>query len=389
MATSIEWTDETWNPVVGCEQISPGCAHCYAKEQWDRRHKAHKAGKPMAAQYARPFEIVRTMPERLLEPLKWRAPRRVFVNSVSDLFHADVPFEFIDRVFAVMAHAQRHTFQILTKRAERMREYVSDTAHTGLGFPDDVCTRVARAMEPIGHDVAPATVRMNWPPPNVWLGVSVENQHFADERIPQLLQTPAAVRFVSAEPLLGPVDLGLTTATCNCCKHFPSRWASLTRPVTCDFPLALLPENRDRIAKAGCYRTESNRHGALSVPTVSGALGLRPSEFTALPSLDWVIVGGESGAVARPFELSWCRSVVEQCQAAGVPVFVKQLGRWPLSNQNENEHGGRYWVELCKGPGGLNPTGEYGLENAGRSKGGDMAEWPADLRVRQFPEVRQ
>jgi protein gp37 len=125
-ASSIEWTDATWNPVVGCTKVSPGCKNCYAKTLHDLRHKAHGEGKKVPAQYAHPFEVVQLMPDRLTDPLSWRKPRKVFVNSVSDLFHKDVPDEFLDWVFAVMALAPRHTFQVLTKRADRMREYMTN-----------------------------------------------------------------------------------------------------------------------------------------------------------------------------------------------------------------------------------------------------------------------
>jgi protein gp37 len=159
--TTIEWTDRTWNPVTGCTKISPGCAHCYAERITERFHGAGS------------FEKVVLHPDRLEEPLSWRAPQRVFVNSMSDLFHDDVPGDFIDHVWTVMREAPQHTFQILTKRAERM-------------------LKLMRHYPPLS---------------NVWLGVSVENQHFADERIELLMQTPAAVKFISAEPLLGHIFL--------------------------------------------------------------------------------------------------------------------------------------------------------------------------------------
>jgi protein gp37 len=172
--SSIEWTEATWNPVTGCNKISPGCAHCYAETLAERFR-----GVP-----GHPFEHgfdVQLRPEKLTLPLTWKKPRRIFVNSMSDLFHDAVPDEYIDRVFAVMAVASQHTFQVLTKRPARMRAYIA-AREPLFGFP--------------------------WPLAHIWLGVSVENQHWARERIPILLQTPAAVRFLSCEPLLGPVDLG-------------------------------------------------------------------------------------------------------------------------------------------------------------------------------------
>jgi protein gp37 len=163
--TSIEWTQETWNPTVGCDRISPGCAHCYAKTLHDKRHRAVLDGAQLPAQYLQPFETLQLMPDRLDAPLRRKKPTTYFVNSVSDLFHEDVPETFILDVFSVMQRRPQHTFQILTKRADRMR--------TVVGW-------LARKFADVGEA---------FPLPNVWLGVSVENQHFADERIPQLLQT--------------------------------------------------------------------------------------------------------------------------------------------------------------------------------------------------------
>ena len=176
MGTSIEWTDESWNPVTGCSHVSEGCRNCYAERLALRKLQPYDTGLPWTKQNAK--VNVKLHPERLGRPLRWRKPRRVFVNSMSDLFHERVPVEFIDRVFASMALCPRHTFQILTKRPVRMLAYVH--------------------------------LRQYWSEmalPNVHRGVSVENQETADERIPLLLKTPASVRFVSAEPLLGPIDL--------------------------------------------------------------------------------------------------------------------------------------------------------------------------------------
>ncbi len=247
--TSIEWTDKTWNPVTGCTKVSDGCKHCYAERLFPRAYPG------------RAFTKVRCHPERLEQPLRWRKPQRIFVNSMSDLFHEDIPDEFIGLVFRTMCHpdAARHTFQILTKRPERMLAFCRQMDEFGWIPPDNACG-------------------ITWPLPNVWLGVSVENQETADERIPLLLQTPAAVRFISAEPLLGPIDL----------KH--GNW---------------IPP-RGGGPKVNIYR---------------------PLE-TQGPSLDWVIVGGESGPKARPMHPQWARDLRDQCVAAGVPYFLKQFGEW-------------------------------------------------------------
>lgn len=266
MSTGIQWCDDTWNPVVGCDRVSPGCAHCYAKTKHDQRHKAYLAGKLQnIPQYAHPFEVVQLKPERLMDPLRWRRGRRVFVNSVSDLFHDDVPFEFIDRVFAVMALARRHTFQVLTKRPARMFDYFDKhyTRHKVAAAAVEFSGKKDGALGTCDHDVCNAP----FPLPNVWLGVSVENQRFADERIPLLMETPAAVRFLSCEPLLGHLEL--------------------------DF---------DDIA----WRDGEGRY------------------------LDWVIVGGESGKDARLCDLDDVTDVVAQCDLAGVACFVKQLGAVPM-----------------------------------------------------------
>lgn len=231
--TKIEWTDEVWNPVTGCSKVSQGCKHCYAERVFPRPYPG------------RAFTDVQMHPERIAAPLHWRKPRRVFVNSMSDLFHDDVPDEFIDQVFAVMALASQHTFQVLTKRPERARDYLA---------------------------------RHEMPLPNVWLGVSVEDQETADYRIPLLLRTPAAVRWISAEPLLGPVDLGNLPSVSGIGRHLD--------------------------ALSSACKEESD------LPT----------------TLDWVIAGGESGPNARPMHPDWVRSLRDECADVGVPFFFKQWG---------------------------------------------------------------
>lgn len=181
--TGIEWADATWNPVTGCDKVSPGCDHCYAEtfaERW-RGTEGHY--------FERGFDV-QLRPDKLDLPLRWRKPRRIFVNSMSDLFHDQVPDEYIARVFEVMALAPQHTFQVLTKRHARMRSLVSRGLLDMIDDPNgDVRVKVPR-----------------WPLPNVWLGVSAENQQWAKIRGDALRATPAAVRFFSCEPLLGPID---------------------------------------------------------------------------------------------------------------------------------------------------------------------------------------
>ena len=282
--TKIEWTDATWNPVTGCTKVSQGCKHCYAERDWSRL--VH-----MPAFAGRSFTDVACHPERLGQPLHWEKPRRIFVNSMSDLFHEAVPNSFIDQVFAVMAQAPRHLFQVLTKRPERMRSYLSD-AHR--------LERWSDARIPL--------VSMEWgdyPLPNVWLGVSVEDQATADERITLLLDTPAAVRWISAEPLLGPVDLQRLAYSEDTGEDFGG-WPGF-----------------DAVGLWGNGLT-----GEWSSAERCGIV-MRGFEISfRTPKLDWVVVGGESGPNARPMHPDWARCLRDQCAAAGVPFLFKQWGEW-------------------------------------------------------------
>ncbi len=201
--TNIGWTEATWNPVVGCTRCSPGCGRCYAFTLHDQRHEAHRRGKSVPPQYARPFKEVQLVPDRIDDPLHWIKPRMVFVNSMSDLFHEDVPDDYVLRVFDTMRRCtwaggqgcgriggDGHTFQVLTKRAERMRDFMGRLRWDGEKLVLD------KAVPGGLHSMLK----------QIWLGVSVENQEWADRRMPHLLATPAAVRFISVEPLLGPIE---------------------------------------------------------------------------------------------------------------------------------------------------------------------------------------
>jgi protein gp37 len=249
-ASTIEWTDATWNPIRGCTKISPGCKYCYACAFAERFR-----GVP-----GHPFEQgfdLRLVPEKLEEPLRWRKARRIFVNSMSDLFHEGVADAYIQRVVDVMMAAPQHTYQILTKRAARMRELLN--------------SKLAFAAQQ----------------PHIWWGVSVEDRKYGLPRIAELQSIDVSVRFLSIEPLLEDVgDVNLS-------------------------------------------------------------------------GISWAIVGGESGHHARPFHLDWARSVLRQCRAQKVPCFIKQLGRRPMENVTP--------LRLLD------------------RKGGDWNEWPADLRVREYP----
>ena len=279
--TSIEWTDVTWNPIRGCSRVSEGCRNCYAERQAARWTGPGQPYDGLVSEGKWTGQI-RLIWSALDLPLRWRKPRRVFVNSMSDLFHERLPDEIIGRIFDVMAMAEHHTFQVLTKRAARMRDLLARWEAN----PGDQPRRTSFS--------------------NIWLGVSVENQATADKRIPLLLQTPAAVRWVSYEPALESVNL----------------WSFLAQ---------------------------------------GSAVELR--------GLDWLVVGGESGPGARPFDVAWARSTIAQGRAAGVPVFVKQLGARPVYDLGD---GHTYRMRAIR------------LRDR---KGGKPEEWPEDLRVREAPQT--
>jgi len=328
-SSSIEWTEKTWNPTVGCTKISAGCKHCYAETMHARLTAMGQK------KYAEPFRVVKPWPQHLAEPLRWKKPTRIFVNSMSDLFQEDLPDEYIAAVFGVMAACPQHTFQVLTKRAERMADWLGWASHLsadGFGTRAEIIERLWSFAGQYGLHrgrlpANPHHAGIDWPLPNVWLGVSVENQEQADARIPHLLRAPAAVRFLSCEPLLGHVDL--------------APW--LFDPCDCMIPM---------------------QDGA-------GQHMPRCATFREPWGLDWVIIGGESGHGARPFDLEWARSIIAQCGTAGVPMFVKQMGQRPI------------WTVP---PSGAPDDGGDLIELRLRHrKGGDPAEWPHDLRVREFP----
>lgn len=235
MSSKIEWTEETWNPVTGCTKISPGCANCYAE----------RMAKRLAGRYGYPADDpfrVTMHPDRLEQPLRWTNPRRVFVCSMGDLFHPDICGFDLSIIFNIMRRTPAHTYQVLTKRADLMYLWCKD----------------------------------DHAPDNVWLGVTAENQEWADKRIPDLLGAPAAIRFVSVEPMLGPVEL--------CQIGHPGHDYNALTGFWCD--------------------------------------GMDEG-YTA--KLDWVIIGCESGPNRRPMQLEWAIDLVAQCRSAGVACFVKQI----------------------------------------------------------------
>lgn len=306
--TKIEWTDATWNPITGCAVTSPGCANCYAMRLAGTRLQDH----PSRAGLTRPSKAgpvwtgeTRLNESWLTQPLGWSRPRRIFVCAHGDLFAESVPDAWIDRIFAVMALAPQHTYQVLTKRARRMREYLSSERDRRIARAcvDLVIAGVARIgenwpVESIGDIDLPDDIKLRqWPLPKVWIGVSVEDQTRADERIPDLLEAPAARRWISAEPLLGAVDL---------LKIDVTAWARTYRPGS----------------DIGQHPHDPDMRWPLLRPFEHA-----PSGWTS-SGLDWVVVGGESGPGARPMHPDWPRDIRDQCEAAGVPFFFKQWGEW-------------------------------------------------------------
>ena len=291
--TAIEWTDATWNPITGCKVLSAGCKHCYAMKLAGGRLKHHPTREGLTIDTkAGPVwnGEVRLNWSMLGDPGKWKRPRRIFVCAHADLFYEAVSDEWIDLVFAVMAANPQHTFQVLTKRADRMRAYLS--------APERL-RRIYNQWSSVSSKPAEAQA---WPLPNVWLGVSAEDQHTADDRIPDLLATPAAKRWISAEPLLGPLDL----------LH--------VRAVEVD----------------GKYGESMSFYDALVGRYVSRSRGYHSSS-SAIKALDWVVLGGESGAGARPMNPQWARSVRDQCVIAGVPFLFKQWGEYVSVSEVEGD----------------------------------------------------
>lgn len=291
--TGIQWTDETKNVASGCSRVhkpngQSGCDNCYAFTWHDRIFaQVRKGQRPHApAQYRVPFSAtyhqqgVQLLPERLKELLRLRAPRKIFLGSMTDMFHETIPDSYLEQVFGVLAATPHLTYQILTKRPERMRDFITSHTHEAC-VAAMIAAGIDQGMPKRAYHnyIERVGAGWPWPLPNVWLGTSVEDQQAADLRIPLLLQTPATVRFLSCEPLLGPVDL---------------------RDVHYDDMVAI-----------------NALTGEYGFPTPHAESGRR---------IHWVIIGGESGKHARAMNPAWAESLVSQCREAGVAVFVKQLG---------------------------------------------------------------
>jgi protein gp37 len=312
--SNIEWTDFTWNPVRGCDKISPGCKHCYAEtfaERW-RGIKGHA--------YEQGFDL-KLVPEQLDAPIRQQKPRLVFVNSMSDLFHEDVPEHYIAAVFGVMALACHHTYQVLTKRADRMLRVMENLTldaciNATIDYNISLSRKRSRQIADVLLAGSPACdSEPAWPLPNVRLGVSAENNETARQRIPLLRRCPAACHFVSFEPLLEDIDI----------HHSWFDW----HPI--------LPASED-------------------------------DDGRLLPPIRWVIVGGESGPHARPFDLQWARKIRDRCALDNVAFFFKQAGARPMdTDEQPPDVIQSQWLKLKS------------------RKGGDLSELPEDLRIRQQP----
>ena len=330
MTTGIEWTDETWNPISGCSKVSEGCRNCYAERVSHRFGTTNKSWTNANA-----AENVQLHPERLDQPIRWRKPCKIFVNSMSDLFHEQVPDSFIDKVFAVMALAHQHEFQVFTKRPGRMKTYMK-SARVRIGAAIEEIAPAYRGYEVFADDVATGAC---WPIPDIWLGVSVEDQRAAEERIPLLLQTPAAVRFLSCEPLLGAVHLGSYL-------HVHGR-ACYDDPGPCEgHPFLICDQHNE---------------------------------------LNWVIVGGESGPGARPMHPDWARSLRDQCAEAGIPFLFKQWGAWLPVEMTDKDFPATVARTCLAGDGKSGDVGHWlkaGKKAAGRSLDGRIwDEYPQEANV--------
>jgi protein gp37 len=293
--TKIEWTNRTWNPVVGCTKISEGCKNCYAEKfayrlacmEWKddtRKLKYCNVTDPDTKKWNGKTYLAE---EELATPFSWRKPSMVFVCSMGDIFHESVPFEWIDKVMAVIALSPKHTYQVLTKRPERMLEYFSRSKDEIIAKWEDAVYDIGLCDKNEDPD-APACYLFNrtnneWPLKNLWLGVTAENQEQAENRIPYLLQIPAAVKFISAEPLLGYIDFE-------------------------------------------CWE-------------ISGC----PTGF--LEEINWIIAGPETGSGARPMEKEWLEDIYDQCKDYGIPFFDKKnilglnLQQFPANSQQPKAKG--------------------------------------------------
>ena len=334
--TRIAWADATINPAYGCSKISPACDHCYAAAQAPRLG-ALTEGTVKNGNWTGKFNL---FPGRMKQARAWKRPRRIFIGSMTDIFHENVPDAFLDEVFGHMALAYWHTFLLLTKRPDRMHQYLSRRY-----MPGAIGDAVVRIGEKEGSPLYLPKPVIPWPFPNVWLGCTVENQDMAEKRIPDLLACPAALHFISAEPLLGGLDLG--------------KW--------------------------------------LAPPFESGVMHMGMNEVVAGdPLLGWVIGGAESGRNARPWCPDWARSLRDQCKDAGVPFMWKQNGEWAPYDRatgiiptKENGHSwgtidvdGNFFPSTTAWTGDNGET-EFAMVRVGKERAGHLLDGVEHM---EFPE---
>lgn len=342
--TKIEWATKVWNPFRGCSKVSEGCRNCYAIKMANRfsGDGGHYEGLVKKTNSMLNWTgIVQRAPQVLKDPLSWKKHQRIFMNSMSDLFHESIEDWMIDEVFGivlachVLENRQSHTFMSLTKRPERQREYFSAS-------PRELIKRWTKAMDGVvimdnpdmmfSEYVASFSINQIFPLPNYWVGTSVENQEAADKRVPEILQVPAAIRFLSMEPLLGPVDL----TKVNLPEQLQPDWSIGNDALKFN----ALSDDEDRL-----YQSENH--------------------------ISWVITGGESGPNARPSNSDWFRSIRDQCTAVGVAFHFKQYGEWIHNTHHnfKNYDGMKVRDVMSKLPNGFTHVDCYrkiGKKNAGR-----------------------
>lgn len=341
--TKIEWTGATWNPITGCTMVSTGCENCYAMTLAGTRLRDHPSRAGLTRELPSGRHVwtgeMRLNKDWIDQPVRWKKPKTIFVCAHGDLFHGYVPDEWVALIFAVIHRCPQHTFQVLTKRPERMQMLLESRQFWRLVRAWGKGNLRMCATDASLDDSAIVL-------PNMWLGTSVEDQRTANERIPHLLATPAAIRWISAEPLLGPIDL----------THIGGDGFGWRR-LDCLNGLRYVRANG---LEDGCEWETEKAQG-----------------------LDWVVVGGESGPDARPFNLDWARAIIRQCEDTHIPVFVKQIGSNPWWDGEGLPPADYIHLERAF----LDGVSRWKLDLLQSRKGGDPFEWPEDMRVRQMPEV--
>ncbi|HEG43767.1 MAG TPA: DUF5131 family protein [Phycisphaerales bacterium] len=388
MPTKIEWTEVTWNPIVGCSKVSSGCDNCYAERMAYRLAHMGLEGYAYVTHEKGGWngKIYRKFSGDVInKPLHWRKPRMIFVSSMGDLFHENVPFEWVLKIIGIAIVTPWHTYQILTKRPERMleffdywpkgwflREAMKFTSFSGEFFALDSIKhlvtdkQVSKANDYWIHNYDQSRRGkldgpVPFPTPNLWLGVTAENQEQADFRIPKLLEIPAAVRFVSIEPMLAEIDFDQIypgEMFCPACRGFfdePKEWTSPCCGSLAEAVVHGCSERCDECKEVfnvdeqipTCPHCDNSGDGHYIQPDYVNCFSV-DREGAVLEKLDWVIVGPETGPGARPMKLEWAEKIVSDCKDADVPCFVKKL---PIDGKVT----------------------------------GVMQKWPEHLRVRQYP----